>query len=89
MEVKQKHPNTRQAVRRVILETIVDEGGLTTRSHLAEAIANENLSQYKAEIRLHHIHIPVLMDAGVIDYDDRTGDVVLVEDVSSIDLAQL
>ena len=69
------NPDRRHVVR-ALLETSV-----TTIDDLAERLADapdaDSRSIEQAQIGLVHDHLPRLEDYGVIEYDDRNGDVVL------------
>ncbi|MFC7155045.1 ArsR family transcriptional regulator [Halomarina halobia] len=62
--------------RRAILELLieVDDGGITF-SRLVRAIARSEGEDDSESIRidLHHCHLPRLADAGVVEYDHRSG----------------
>lgn len=69
------NPDRRHVVR-TLLETTV-----TTIDDLAEGLAAspdaDSRTIDQAKIELVHNHLPRLEDYGVIEYDDRNGDVVL------------
>jgi DNA-binding transcriptional ArsR family regulator len=75
--------------RRNVLEFLQEEDGASTLSDLAELIAarendvdREALSsdqRKRVYIGLYQRHLPKMDDAGVVDYDQRAGDVTLTE----------
>ncbi|MFC4436866.1 MULTISPECIES: DUF7344 domain-containing protein [Natrialbaceae] len=74
-------------VRRRVVSILVDYDVLR-REELAELIAtggsiSRNDSE-RLEIALHHAHLPKLDEELLIDYDQRTGDVVLWEDPDTV-----
>lgn len=46
---------------------------------LTEAATGERVSETKLTIQLQQIHLPRLADAGLINYDHRSGDITLTE----------
>lgn len=46
-------------------------------SSLTEAATNEDVEETKLTIQLQQIHLPKLADAGLIEYDHRSGDLAL------------
>lgn len=75
-------------VRRKILHLMTDRSTVN-REDLATAVADDEglspMNVEEAEILLHHKHLPKLADQGYVDYDPRTGDVVLWEDPSTVE----
>ncbi|MFC4449415.1 DUF7344 domain-containing protein [Halorussus aquaticus] len=71
------------ADRRVILRYLRDAPGESaTRDELADHLASERAEQSgerpdrdRVLSTLHHVHVPKLVDAGVADYDARTGEI--------------
>lgn len=64
--------------RRVLLATVDDEecvGVDRLRDRLAETPEDRD----HAAIRLHHVHLPKLADAGLLVHDETAGDVVATE----------
>lgn len=45
-----------------------------------KAVTGETLTETRIMIRLHHIDLPKLADAGLIEYDRRNGDIILTND---------
>lgn len=54
--------------RRTLLGLLLDEGTSTVDS-LRDCIADDDEDTRHADIRLHHIHLPKLADAGLVDHD--------------------
>lgn len=52
---------------------------------LTEAATNQNVEETKLTIQLQQIHLPKLADAGLIEYDHRSGDIVLTEKSDAIE----
>jgi hypothetical protein len=72
------------ADRQHILYELVENDGFSTISDLSQRIAfhsdNEHETAFKhAKISLVHNHLPRLEDYGVLEYDTRSGDVVLTD----------
>ncbi|RBI58763.1 hypothetical protein DMJ13_25855 [halophilic archaeon] len=74
-------------VRRRILSILADEE-VMTRTELAEVLAGDEdipaTDTQSLEISLHHNHLPRLDDNHYIEYDPRTGDIVLWKDPQRI-----
>lgn len=65
--------------RRQIISTLIVDGEVKTKE-LIEKISNGPNDYENAEIRLYHCHLPMLKDAGVINYDWRSDDIVFKGD---------
>lgn len=73
--------------RRFVLYHLGDAGGSTTRDALVDRIAAREAADGDGDgpnrehvvAELHHVHLPRLSDAGLIEYDQRNGDVVVTE----------
>lgn len=64
------------ARRRAVLDYLA-EHGLCDKGDLAEVIAEEFDTDRKAALTgLYQVHLPKMADTGVIDYDQRSGEVV-------------
>lgn len=64
--------------RRAVLGRLADSNGTATFDRLAEALpadANEAPSPDGARLQLHHVHLPKLQEAGLIEYDGTDGSV--------------
>ncbi|GAA0679234.1 ArsR family transcriptional regulator [Natronoarchaeum mannanilyticum] len=65
--------------RRLILRYLQDAmGNAASRHQLAEHISERSSGPQNAEavaIQLHHIHLPKLMDAGIVEYEAQAGSV--------------
>jgi DNA-binding transcriptional ArsR family regulator len=74
-------------VRRKILSVLADEQ-MMSRSDLGEVLASDEdipaADTHDLEMSLHHNHLPKLTDDNYIEYDTRTGDVVLWKDPQRI-----
>ena len=64
--------------RRRALRHVVDEDGHTTVDQLVDALLTDTspsvdpkTAREQLEIRLHHTHLPLLQEAGVIEYDPQ------------------
>lgn len=68
----------RNPERRIIVRELVGHGETTTMETLAAAVVSriDDHDERSARIRLHHVDLPRLEEAGVLDYDSRNGDVV-------------
>lgn len=51
---------------------------------LNEATGGENIDETKITIQLQQIHLPKLADAGFIEYDSRSGDILLTEKANGV-----
>jgi hypothetical protein len=74
-------------VRRAILSVLADEGTVTRTdlvAHLATDADIPTSNTDSLEIALHHSHLPRLADENYIEYDARSGDIVLWQDRASI-----
>jgi hypothetical protein len=59
--------------------TTIDE--VASELHtIDEAVPGETVTETLITTRLHHTDLPKLVDAGLIEYDHRNGDIVLLED---------
>lgn len=72
--------------RRVIIREVVDSEGPTTMESLVTAIVTHvsDHDERSARLRLHHVDLPKLDEVGVLEYDSRTGDVMLNEDCDDL-----
>lgn len=68
--------------RRVLGYLMDDSDGTATVEELVDHVAEKRaertddaLDTDQIETRLHHVHIPKLADAGVVEYDHRSGEV--------------
>lgn len=66
--------------RRHIISTLLDSELLATVDELTDAIGAATTDSESLRLKLYHQHLPKLEDAGLIEYDWRSGDVVLSED---------
>lgn len=76
------------ANRRFVLAHLAQRGTPPTLDPLAAALAewSDDLSHEDARIALHHVHLPKLEDAGLVEYDDT---VALTDDAAdSLDLVE-
>ena len=77
--------------RRIVCDVLVDEGTPIQFGELAAAVAARETAPPDPDaadnvaVALHHIHLPKLTDAGIIDYDPDTRQV----GTSQTDLGQL
>jgi hypothetical protein len=74
-------------LRRTILTVLADEETMTRTSLAALLAADEDVptaDTRSLEIVLHHSHLPKLDDENYIEYDARSGDIVLWQDRESI-----
>jgi hypothetical protein len=52
---------------------VLHDSETRTRSALATAVAErDDETAERVETRLHHVHLPVLDEAGIVDYDPQT-----------------
>lgn len=51
---------------------------------LNETTAGENIDETRITIQLQQIHLPKLADAGFIEYDLRSGDILLTEKANGL-----
>lgn len=71
--------------RQHIIVELLENGGRSNVGVLSQQLAArqrndaDELELERAKLELHHNHLPRLADHGVIEYDQRTGDVVLRE----------
>ena len=81
--------------RRYLLYALLKQGGLATIDRLARQIAacecastgetiDDDLEK-RVEIALVHNHLPRLADVGLVEYDRRSGDVVLSEPPDAVE----
>jgi DNA-binding transcriptional ArsR family regulator len=77
------HPLRREALALLARrDDVADVVELADRlGHLSEGKTDEQL-----RVALHHVHLPLLRDAGLVEYDARTG-IARHRDSSSSDLA--
>lgn len=74
----ERHSLLSAARRRIVCDVLANEGASITFEKLAEAVAAREREESKpatedeVRIALHHIHLPKLASAGVIDYDAET-----------------
>ena len=62
--------------RRVAADVLADQSSPLTLWELAAAISDREAGrrsepQRRLEVRLHHVHLPMMADVGVIDYDSE------------------
>lgn len=68
--------------RRRILRVLENTSGTTTRTELGRALARDDgqaRSSGQVEIRLYHVHLPMLADANAIRYDAERETVAITE----------
>ncbi|WP_254545464.1 DUF7344 domain-containing protein [Halomarina pelagica] len=75
--------------RRAVVNTIVGNGGETTRQALVRAVVEEESGQpigdvetgriRDVHISLYHNHLPKLSQHGILDHDQETGEVTLLD----------
>jgi predicted transcriptional regulator len=72
--------------RQHILHELIESDGVSTISDLAQRIASfseaseeNDMTLKRAKVSLVHNHLPRLEDHGVIEYDTRSGDVILTD----------
>lgn len=51
---------------------------------LSEAAGGDRVDETRLTIQLQQIHLPKLADAGLIEYDHRTGDIALTEKANAV-----
>lgn len=51
---------------------------------LSEAAGDDRVDETRLTIQLQQIHLPKLADAGLIEYDHRTGDIALTEKADAV-----
>lgn len=66
--------------RRRIASAMLDQDGLVTVDDLTGLLADRDADRETVRLNLYHRHLPKLDDAGVVEYDWRSGDVVLTVD---------
>ena len=86
MNLQEAHEILADTDRQHILYRLSEDDGLTTISDLSQQIVScsdipeESDKPFeRVKIRLIHNHLPRLEDHGVIEYDTRSGDVVLTD----------
>jgi hypothetical protein len=71
-----------ESCRRIALAVLLDHGGTVSRAELATLMArgdqvgtagSDPADPETVRTALHHVHLPVLADAGAVDYDHDTG----------------
>ncbi|MFP9191633.1 helix-turn-helix domain-containing protein [Natronosalvus vescus] len=84
MNTQDAHEILANADRRHILTELSENDGFTTISDLATILVIHSETRVEtdkalenAKIRLVHNHLPRLEDHGIIEYDNRSGDVIL------------
>jgi Fe2+ or Zn2+ uptake regulation protein len=73
--------------RRATLEVLTEGTRSLSIDELAEAVAERTPAETtvdQVKIRLHHANLPLLADAGVVDYDREEGTVTVTEPVSDL-----
>lgn len=67
--------------RRFVLKQLAENDGVFTLDALAERLADgcTDTTIERARIALYHYHLPKLADRGAIEFDERSGDVVLTD----------
>jgi DNA-binding transcriptional ArsR family regulator len=73
--------------RRTTLQVLSDTSQDITVAELAMRVSRRLPTETptdRIEIRLHHVHLPMLADAGVVDYDRESKRVSLEEAVSGL-----
>lgn len=66
--------------RRHIISTLLDSELVATVDELMDAIGAATTDSESLRLKLYHQHLPKLEDVGLIEYDWRSGDVVLAAD---------
>jgi DNA-binding transcriptional ArsR family regulator len=66
--------------RRRIASAMLEKDGLITVDDLTRLLADRDADRETVRLNLYHRHLPKLAEAGVVDYDWRSGDVVLTVD---------
>ncbi|MFC4436219.1 MULTISPECIES: DUF7344 domain-containing protein [Natrialbaceae] len=74
------HPTRRSLLRR--LRNVETTTVRTAADNLAEAERIEKAE--RGEVMLHHVHLPKMSDAGIIDYDPDTGTIRTNETTDAI-----
>lgn len=72
-------PRRRRAERRrAVLACLTDRAGVATVTELATDLADEQTTEHgdrpcpdRLAVRLHHVDLPRLADAGLVEYDPR------------------
>lgn len=65
-----------------LLEAEGEGGREELAERLMEFVDSKSLRQVRTE--LHHVHLPKLADVGLIEYDGRSGNVMLTDEVSEV-----
>lgn len=70
--------------RRIISALLTGDGDIATVSDVTQEIAAQRDDHEQVRLRLYHHHLPKLEAAGIVDYDWRSGDIVLEEDAEDL-----
>lgn len=70
--------------RHIIYSLLQSDGGTATVSGLTQEIATQSNDREQVRLRLYHCHLPKLKELGIVDYDWRSGDVVLTEGAKTL-----
>lgn len=70
--------------RHIISSLLKSDDGIVTVDDLTQEIATQSDDREQVRLRLYHCHLPKLRDLGFLDYDWRSGDVVLTEGAKNL-----
>lgn len=76
--------------RRLVVDALAERSAPVALDDLAEAVAEREADESAAQrvaVSLHHVHLPLMADLGILDYDTGANRVDRVGDLSAISTA--